>query len=971
MGITILHINIRNWNKNKYTLSVEINNHNPEIILVNETGKANEKQLKLLGYEVLNVDNISNHGAAIFIKENINYELIRTKDEGTLAIKILTNFGHIVIATAYSPPRNKSLPTITINKIFSLNLPAIMIADLNAHHPILHNTTTSRPYPDTKGKQLNQIIEKRNLNVLGPNFHTFQTRTGLGKPDVIITNQKFNLFHHSILQGNNIGSDHLPIVFKFQVKPIRLVRPSKPNLNTLDIKKYKEELSKIPITDIDHKPVKILDEISETLIKQITLATENNCDKTKNIIIKNYEPTAEIKQHLANYQTLVNKYFTTGFPKRPMINQYLDEIIELIKNHRDQIWNKLVQIAMECYGNPTKFWKKYKILMGGKSKTNKYLLTIDENEDSEDEDYGEITERIVTNNEEQAKIMSDTWSKIFKENKDPTFENKNTQLVEKWFEENKHKFKADELIDLSLLPNDHPIMRPISIQELNIAIKTTRNKAPGPSNISIIQIKNLPINCRKIILNIHNGILTSKYYPYVLTLIKMIFIGKPNKKPSNPLNYRPICLMESILKLFEKIITQRLQYYLEYHNIISEKQFGFRQNRNTNQATTLIQTAIEGHLKTKKSILICTRDVEKAFDTVWHKGLLYKLDQLFPECLNFTILIQQFLINRQITPNFYGQPGNPIQPTAGVPQGSSLGPILFLIYVNDHPSPIYDESIITQFADDLVHVVSSDGSGKNKTKQAKQKLEQELLQTLNWERKWKIKTNNHKCVVSTIGTLPSILNKFGGITVDGQPLPISNENKILGYKFNQKKQGTLHTKGLINKAKYNLSKLRRFQSAPQKIKLILIKTIIRPVLEYPPYPLTKISKNNKIKMQIVQNHSLRFVKGIKKSERKNIKDLHEELDIMPLNIRISKLNNKMINKCREIHYPKKGNEIIPHYKFSDYTIKEEPLRKKKQSVAQRIDKNILKINHLKNPILKEPKIEEWTPPTPIYTRENT
>ena len=135
------------------------------------------------------------------------------------------------------------------------------------------------------------------------------------------------------------------------------------------------------------------------------------------------------------------------------------------------------------------------------------------------------------------------------------------------------------------------------MQELIIAIKSTRNKAPGPTSIGIIQIKHLPKNCKQIILNIYNGILCTKYYQIILRNINMIFIDKHHKNPSNPLNYRPICLIETLLKLFEKILTQRLQYFLEYHNILSEKQFGFRQNKSTNQAITLIFQAIDAHIK--------------------------------------------------------------------------------------------------------------------------------------------------------------------------------------------------------------------------------------------------------------------------------------------------------------------------------------------------------------------------------------
>ena len=105
MGITIYHINIRNWNKNKYPLSVDITNYNPEVILLNETGAASIQQLKLQGYNCTTTNNTAHHGATIFIKENIIYEVIPTYEEGTIAVKILTNFGYIIISTIYCPPR--------------------------------------------------------------------------------------------------------------------------------------------------------------------------------------------------------------------------------------------------------------------------------------------------------------------------------------------------------------------------------------------------------------------------------------------------------------------------------------------------------------------------------------------------------------------------------------------------------------------------------------------------------------------------------------------------------------------------------------------------------------------------------------------------------------------------------------------------------------------------------------------------
>ena len=174
---------------------------------------------------------------------------------------------------------------------------------------------------------------------------------------------------------------------------------------------------------------------------------------------------------------------------------------------------------------------------------------------------------------------------------------------------------------------------------------------------------------------------------------------KPDKLPSLTTSYRAISLMSSIMKLFERVIEQGLCSYLEDIGFKNKYQSGFRQNKSTDDHLFRLSQSVMKSFNRREHVVAAFLDVEKAFDNVWHNGLRYKIFMLdFTD--KMTRWLSDFLVGRVIQVSSNGFLSDQISPIAGVPQGSLLSPLLFLIYVNHVPKPHHRQNSKSQFADD-------------------------------------------------------------------------------------------------------------------------------------------------------------------------------------------------------------------------------------------------------------------------------
>jgi len=241
-----------------------------------------------------------------------------------------------------------------------------------------------------------------------------------------------------------------------------------------------------------------------------------------------------------------------------------------------------------------------------------------------------------------------------------------------------------------------------SPRQITKIIKTLKSgKAPGFDGVPNILLKNLSRKATVFLTYIFNSCFKLSYFPKSWKHASVVPILKPGKDPSNPASYRPISLLSSISKIFEKLILKRLNLFIFSRNnhIIPNHQCGFRQGHSTShQLTRLVK-----HVKKKRSQRIplstglLLLDVEKAFDSVWHEALLHKI--LMKGCDIFLArLIFSFLKNRTFQVVIGREKSSYQNIPFGVPQGAILSPTLYNIFTSDIPTSAL--SSIATFADD-------------------------------------------------------------------------------------------------------------------------------------------------------------------------------------------------------------------------------------------------------------------------------
>lgn len=417
---------------------------------------------------------------------------------------------------------------------------------------------------------------------------------------------------------------------------------------------------------------------------------------------------------------------------------------------------------------------------------------------------------------------------------------------------------------------------------------------------------------------IFNNCLRLCYFPETWKIAKILPIRKPNKLPTKLTSYRPISLLPCLGKLFEKVFNQWLQFEINRQAVIPDIQFGFRPLHSTvHAALTLTEDVIQGLIKTDNTIA-CFLDAEKAFDTVWTNGLIWKMIFKFKIDDSLCLLTYNYLNNRQ----FYVMANNKSSSTfniaAGVPQGAIISPNLYSIFTADIPLNQCSLIKTIQYADDTVIYMSS----KSLT-HANLELNNHLNMLNDYYKLWKIKLNIEKCE-TIIFRNPSpicgknILAREKEIAIKIGNTKIKNTKKVkyLGIFMSNLLKNYIHVKHTLKKAytaKHFLYPILNVDSGvSNKIKIMCYKQLIRPQLTYG-FPLWfNISPAQMNQLKIFETKCLRQCISFKRTPTNfkfiSNKSLYEKTKIMPIDEYNYTLMQKFMNQLENI--PNSNIELL-------------------------------------------------------------
>ena len=369
--------------------------------------------------------------------------------------------------------------------------------------------------------------------------------------------------------------------------------------------------------------------------------------------------------------------------------------------------------------------------------------------------------------------------------------------------------------------------KPITEEFVHGQLKQLRtNKAIGLDNISARLLKDSASVTSKSLTKLFNQSLVTYTFPSLWKFGKVSALFKKGDR-FDPSNYRPITVLPTLSKILEKAVHNQLYPFLNDNKIITSKQFGFRPKLSAKTALTHFTDNVLLNMDSGRLTGAVFLDLSKAFDTVNHNLLLHKLRSvgLSEVSVNW---FQSYLANRKQRTSVGDTLSVALPITVGVPQGSILGPLLFLIYVNDLPSCQLASEIIL-YADDTVIYYSS-----TNRLDLESKLNSDLATISNWFSSNLLTLNISKCNFVIFGNSRRLkLVNDVSLKVNSTAIDRSDSFKYLGVVINQTMSWSEHIDSITTKINQRIGMIKRIRHLLSlHAKLTLYNCLIIPLFDY-------------------------------------------------------------------------------------------------------------------------------------------
>ena len=290
-----------------------------------------------------------------------------------------------------------------------------------------------------------------------------------------------------------------------------------------------------------------------------------------------------------------------------------------------------------------------------------------------------------------------------------------------------------------------------------------------------------------------------------------------------PKNYRPVSLTSHIIKVLEKVLVKKLVGYMEQHNLYNKNQHGFRKGRSCLSQLLEQHALILDAMCRGEAVDVVYLDFAKAFDKVDHGVLLAKLARFG---INSTLLrwIGDFLKNRKQVVEVEGEQSETSEVLSGVPQGSVLGPILFVIYISDIDDGV-KKSRVASFADNTrvtKAVINMEDC---------EYLQEDLKTIYDWVSSNNMLLNDTKFEARRYGAHPD--HNYTYKSSSGASILEKSQIKDLGVTMQRDATFSAHIESMVTKAKRQVSWiLRTFETREQEAMITLYRSVVVPILEY-------------------------------------------------------------------------------------------------------------------------------------------